>query len=367
MTKNIGRRGLAAVLGAAIALALPVSAQAQGDHAKTQAVLNAYQAESGPGAAVYGGDSAGSWQLTAGTGNTTAKKPIQPTEHFRIASQTKTFAAAVVLQLVDEGKVALDAPIEQYLPGVVTGNGYDGTKISVRQLLQHTSGIPTNRTPKPKANPDGTYSLDAVVRDGLSLPPVSAPGAEWHYSNTNYEILGMLIEKYTGTPVAQAITTRIIQPLGLTQTTFPAAGDRSVPNPAVRGYNGGRIGPVFYWFDVTTGVEPSLYSSSGAMISTQQDLAAFDHALLGGKVVSPAALAEMQKTFPVGQGAGYGLGLSRVDLSCGGSAWGHSGSTPGYVSMTVVTGDGRHASLVTNAQIESPKLVSVLDSALCDK
>jgi D-alanyl-D-alanine carboxypeptidase len=204
-TKKNGKWRLAAVLGAAVAtaLVLPVSAQAAqaqsaDGHAVTQAALNAFQAQAGPGAGVYAGDSTGSWDLTAGTGTAGVSLPIQSTDHFRIGSQTKTFTAAVVLQLVDEGKVSLDAPIEGYLPGVVDGNGYDGSTITVRELLQHTSGIPTNNSPNPQANPDGSYTLAALARDGLSHAPASAPGIAWAYSNTNYEILGMLIEQVTG-------------------------------------------------------------------------------------------------------------------------------------------------------------------------
>ncbi|MFF4608032.1 serine hydrolase domain-containing protein [Streptomyces sp. NPDC001339] len=372
MRQQIRVRRPAALCGTAIAAVLALSVPAQAapadDHAATQKALNAFQAQTGPGAGVYAGDHTGSWHLSAGTGTVNTQQPIQPTQHFRAASQTKTFTAAVVLQLVDEGKVSLDTPIERYLPGVVDGNGYDGNKITVRQLLQHTSGIPTNNTPQPKPSPDGTYTLAALVRDGLRLPPASAPGTAWHYSNTNYQIAGMLIEKVTGLPVGEVITRRIIEPLGLRETTLPKAGDRSLPAPYVHGYKGGRLGPVFLWVDATKDLEPSLFNSAGAMISTQQDLTTFDQALLGGKVVSPAGLAQMRKTVPVGGGGdGYGLGLSSHNLPCGGTAWGHSGSAPGYISMTLVTPDGRHASVLTNAQIESPKMVDVLDSALCEQ
>ena len=130
----------------------------------------------------------------------------------------------MVPQLVDEGTVSLDAPIEHYLPGVLDGNGYNGNTITVRELLNHTSGIPTNNTTNPQANADGTFTLAALVTDGLSHPPASTPGTTFAYSNTNYMILGILIENATGTPVGQEITQRIIQPLRLTQTSFPQAG-----------------------------------------------------------------------------------------------------------------------------------------------
>ncbi|MFI6056117.1 serine hydrolase domain-containing protein [Streptomyces violascens] len=380
MAEKLSRNRFSGVLAVAVAavLALPSSAFAQspGDHSATQAALNAFQAKGGPGAGIYAGDGTSSWALSAGTGIINTNRPIQPTDHYRIGSQTKTFTASVVLQLVDEGKVSLDAPIEKYLPGVVDGNGYDGNTIMVRQLLQHTSGISVNGSPNPQANPDGTYTLAALVRDGLKHAPASAPGAAWLYSNTNYEILGMLIEQVTGMPVAQVITSRIIQPLGLTATTFPAAGDRSVPKPAVHGYRGVRVGPFFLWTDVWTSIEPSEDSTAGAMISTEQDLSAFYRALIGGKVVSAASLAEMEKSVSIGGSGsssdlGYGLGLIKYNLSCGGVAWGHDGEITGYYAETLVTEDGRYASVVTNnmAVLNSPltQMYKLLDTALCEK
>lgn len=370
---KLRRRIPAAALGMAVAtvLALPASARAQqaADHPATQAALNSYQAQAGPGAGIYAGDSTGSWNLSAGTAVVNTSKPLQPIFHFRVGSQTKTFTAAVVLQLVDEGKVSLDTAIERYLPGVVNGNGYDGNAITVRQLLQHTSGVAESRQPTSK-NPDGTFALSALVREGLSYPPASAPGAAFHYSNTNFQIAGMLIEKITGMPVARAITSRIIEPLGLTRTTFPAAGDRTLPIRFVPGYVGSRIGPFFFWTDNTSEVEPSAYSSAGALVSTQQDLAAFYRALIGGKVVSAASLAEMQKTMPIGQGVGYGLGLQSFPLRCGGTTWGHAGDVPGYSSLTTATADGRHAALMTNTMRrdgdDGMKQLDVINSALCD-
>lgn len=379
MARNIRRRRLAAVAGAVVAAVLALSSPAQaaagqarpaaGDHSAAQAALNAFQAETGPGAGLYAGDGNGSWNLSVGTGLANANRPIQSTDHFRIGSQTKTFTAAVVLQLVDEGKVALDAPIERYLPGVVAGNGYDGNAITVRHLLQHTSGIPDNV-------PSGwaTYTLAELVRQGLTRSPVGAPGASLTYSNVNYQILGMLIERITKAQVGEAITIRILGPLGLDRTFFPPAGVRTLPDPYVRGYRVLRIGPTVFWTDATSNVEPSLFSSAGAMVSTEQDLTTFFQALTGGKVLSPASLAEMKKMWDVGQGpgTGMGLGLEAGPLSCGGLAWGHNGIVDGYMSLTLVTADGRHASVMTNSGAflsQAPaikKMYKVADAALCE-
>ncbi|WP_331769181.1 beta-lactamase family protein (plasmid) [Embleya sp. NBC_00888] len=341
-----------------------------GDHADTQAVLDSYQAIAGPGAAVHAGNRAGSWDLYSGTADTGARRPIGSDDQFRIASQTKTFTAVVVLQLVDEGRVELDAPIERYLPGVVAGNGYDGTTISVRQILQHTSGI-TNAFGTPRANPDGTYDLREVIRAALTNPPQFAPGTGWGYSNINFLVAGLLIEQITGIPAGDAITTRIIGPLGLTRTAYPHAGDRRLDAPYLPGYVGGRAGPFFLWINATFSVELTKYATAGAMASTEQNLATFEQALADGRLVSPAMLTQMRTTVPMpGFPAvmSYGLGLFRLDLSCGGQAWGHFGDlTTGHSSGTFATDDGRHAALVTNAYVAGgkPKAAQVLDSALC--
>ncbi|MFF3320103.1 serine hydrolase domain-containing protein [Streptomyces sp. NPDC003035] len=369
------RKRLTAAIGAAAAAIVTLTtttahAASTDDHPATRTALNTFQSAAGPGAAVHAGDSTGSWTLSAGTGTINTTKPIRADEHYRIGSQTKTFTAATVLQLVDEGRVALDTDIGTYLPGTVNGNGYDGTRITVRHLLQHTSGIAAYDplASVALAEPDGTYTMATLVKEGLKRAPVSAPGAGFTYSNTNYLILGMLIEKVTGLPVHEAVTRRIIEPLGLTRTVFPAPGDRALPAPAVPGYHGARIGSFYFWSPVLS-YDPSVFSAAGAMISTMQDLSAFYAALTAGKVVSPAALAEMEKARDIG-GGGYGLGIVKVDLSCGGEAWGHNGAVPGYFSHTMVTKDGRHAAVMTNAYLASnpsgQKLTTLLDTALCE-
>lgn len=146
MTTRNGTK-MASVIGAVCATVLTLSssgahaATTESDHSDTLAALKAFQAAAGPGAAVHAGNGSGSWTLSAGTGTINANRPIKADEYIRIGSQTKTFTAVVVLQLAEEGRASLDAPIDDYLPGVVTGNGYDGTRITVRHLLQHTGGL----------------------------------------------------------------------------------------------------------------------------------------------------------------------------------------------------------------------------------
>lgn len=365
------RRRRAAVLGTALALftgsmaAMPLSAQAA--HETTQAALSAWQAHSGgPGASVTGGDDRTRWTLHSGVRNIYETVPIGADDHYRIGSQTKTYTAAVVLQLVDEGRVRLDAPVEQYLPGVLT-SPYDGNVITVRQLLQHRSGIPEYMNNNPRAQLDGTYLMPDLVRAGVSQSPWFAPGTSIRYSNTNYILLGMLIESVTGQSIGTAITNRIITPLGLTETRYPAPGDRSIGAPAAHGYAYGTVPPIVVWIDISNLFEPSQGGPAGAIVSTLNDSITFYRALFAGRVVSAAALAEM-RTASAGIKDGYGLGIYRLNLSCG-TAWGHNGATPGYFAETLVGDNGRHAAIVTNhvsSDASEPSGKTVLDKAICD-
>ncbi|QFZ19594.1 serine hydrolase domain-containing protein [Saccharothrix syringae] len=355
----------AVALAATLGLTPATATAAPQDHTATQALLDRFRSQAGPGAALHAGDRTGAWTLSSGTGAVNQNRPITAADHFRTGSQTKTFTAAVVLQLVDEGSVELDAPIGRYLPGVVTGN-YDGNAITVRQLLQHTSGL-VRDVRDAAANPDGSYSLAELVRSAMDEPAQFPPGTGQGYSNVAYLVLGLLVERVTGRQVGTAITERVITPLGLADTSFPAPRARTLADPYLPGYVGGRLGPFFFWLDQTTAVELSFWSSAGAMASTLEDTAAFYRALLDGEVVSAAALAEMRRTSP--RSENYGLALSRVPLSCGGVAWGHNGIlATGHNSMTLVTDDGRFASLVTNTNLvnATPSAVDVLDSALCE-
>ncbi|QQQ79624.1 serine hydrolase [Saccharothrix sp. 6-C] len=234
------------VLAVTVAVTTPaVAVAAPADHPATRAVLDRYQAQAGPGAAVHAGDETGSWTLSSGTAKIGQNRPVTSTEHFRIGSQT---------------------------------------------------------------------------------------------------------------------------PLGLAHTSFPARGTRAPADPYLPGYVGGRVGPFFFWTEGTTNTELTFWSTAGAMASTLEDLAAFYGALLDGRVVSAAALAEMRRT--TAPDHSYGLALSRVDLTCGGEAWGHDGALPnGHCSITLTTDDGRFASLVTNGNVVGSRLVSieVLDTALCEE
>ncbi|MFC8172300.1 serine hydrolase domain-containing protein [Streptomyces sp. NPDC057325] len=362
------------VLGVAAALAaLPSAAHAApaADHTASAAALRTFDLAGGPGAGLHAGDGSASWSLSSGTATLNAQDTPGPDERFRIGSQSKTFTAATVLALVDESRLELDDPIENHLPGVVSVNGYDGTLITVRHLLRHFSGIPqANTVNAPAQQPGGGYSLASLVQYGLDgAPPAAEPGARFLYSNTTYEILGMLIERLTGQRVEEAVMRRVVQPLRLTNTSFPAPGDRTLPGPRINGYAGVR----FIGTEVTGTHEPSRFYASGAMISTLRDVAAFYRALVGGRVVSAESTAEMKRGVPTqpGSPSSAGLGLVESPLPRGGTFWTYNGGVPGYFTLTGVTEDGRYASTVTNAQMGlSDQPISqgygVLRAALCE-
>ncbi|RJO78048.1 class A beta-lactamase-related serine hydrolase [Nocardia panacis] len=278
---------------------------------------------------------------------------------IRIGSNTKTFVATVVLQLSTEGRVNLDAPIEQYLPGLIQGNGNDGNRITVRQLLQHTSGLPDylgtadpaahNRpeqvNPLADASRRRHYEPADLVRVAMTMPPRFEPGARSVYTNTNYIVLGMLIERVTGQTAAAAIEGRINEPLGLRNTYFPAAGEIGIRDPHPIGYQ--RIDGKTIDF---TDLDPSWGGTAGAMISTGAELNRFFSALLSGKLLAADQLAQMQRTMPFdrSQTDGYGLGLIHHPSSCGKESWGHGGSIPGFQTANGRRSDGTALTFIVN-------------------
>ena len=270
--------------------------------------------------------------MSAGFADPATEAPFGPDTRVRIASITKTFVAAAVLQLVGEGVVDLDTPVETYLPGLLHGASIDGNAITVRHLLRHQSGLPEyfDDTTEP---PDRPVSAREYVAQALAKPGVPPGGPVPVYTNTNYFVAGLLLEAVTGRPAADEITRRIIVPLGLTHTYFPHPGDTGLSAPMAHGYetvDGRRT-------DVTA-AEPSGYYMAGALVSTGEDTTEFIAALLDGRVVGPAELEQMMDTvaWPLhGPQFRYGLGLVSIDLVCGIRVWGHGGDLPGYHSIAV--------------------------------
>lgn len=304
----------------------------------------------------------------AGVGDLATGSKVPRDGQVRIGSNTKVFTAVVMLQLVGEGKIRLDAKVDTYLPGLVRGEGIDGRHITVRQLLQQTSGLP-NYT-KYLGDDVRTYDPHELLDLALRHPADFSPGAKWEYSNTNYVLAGLIIQKVTGRPLAQEMDQRVIKRIGLRHTYFPAPGDATIREPHPKGYYQDSAGAPLR--DVTE-TDPSWGWAAGQLISTNSDLNRFFTALLTGRLLPAAQLAQMRTTVPAGPpfaaGSRYGLGLVSTPLSCGGVSWGHGGSFPGYETRGGVTEDGRAANVAVTIQptdeAAMKRVERIVDTALC--
>jgi D-alanyl-D-alanine carboxypeptidase len=305
---------------------------------------------------------------TAGVGDLATGSKVPGDGQVRIGSNTKTFTAVVALQLVGEGKIGLDEPVDTYLPGLVRGEGIDGRHITVRQLLQHTSGLPEYVSHIEESTLQHRYFEPRDLLDiALQHKADFAPGAKFEYSSTNYVLVGLIIQKVTGRPLAEEIEQRVIQRIGLRHTYFPASGDRTIREPHPKGYHRESTGGPLR--DITE-LDPSAGWAAGQMISTDSDLNQFFTALLAGRLLPAAQLAQMRTTVPIGDsGAGYGLGLISRPLSCGGVYWGHGGDIPGYETRGGATDDGRAANIAVTSiptdEAATKHLESIVDTALC--
>lgn len=200
---------------------------------------------------------------------------------------------------------------------------------------------------------------------------VSAPGTKWNYSNTNYILAGLLVQKVTGRPIGEEVTKRVINRIGLRHTYWPAVGDQAIRERHPKGYWLTEPGKPLV--DVTE-QEPSASWAAGALISTPSDLNSFFGALIDGKLLKPAQLKQMLTTVdapdagPRGA-ARYGLGIQTFKLSCGGFAWGHGGDAPGYQTRNAVRADGRQATVAVTTLpttlAAATAVENLVDAALC--
>lgn len=299
-------------------------------------------------------DEQGEWAGSAGTAEPggVAKPPIDG--YVRIGSNTKTFTATLVLQLVAEGTVELDVPAAAYLPSL----GLD-ERITVRMLLQHTSGVfnfsgevladgtVVPGIPIPYgdsgaewvANRFRSYLPGELVRRALAEPARFAPGTGWSYSNTNYVLARLLVEAVTGRSYAEELQRRIQVPLGLSGTIAPDLSPE-IPEPYARaGYRYEEAGEP-KTIDVSRH-NPSWISGGGDLISTTRDLQVFIGALNRGELLPAGLLAEMRTPHPTGiPGMDYGLGVF-VLTTAGGTLISHNGATVGHAALMYSTLDGR--------------------------
>ncbi|MEU0629538.1 serine hydrolase domain-containing protein [Streptomyces sp. NPDC005989] len=290
-------------------------------------------------------DEQGEWVGSAG-----ARKLGQSAEpltngHFRIGSTTKNFVATSVLLLVAEGRIGLDTPADDYLPEF----GLD-RRITVRMLLQHTSGI-FNHTGE--LYEDGTivlgvpwqgkewvdnrfktYLPEELVRLSLSKPARFEPGTGWSYANTNYVLARLVIERVTGRSYAGELQRLILGPLGMTGTVAPGTSPE-IPEPHNHGYYRYEDAGQERTVDVTR-QNPSWVGAGGDMISTTRDLHTYFSALMSGKLLPAELLTEMRTPEAT---TGYGLGVFAQETE-GGTIFHHNGATMGSASLMYSTLDG---------------------------
>ncbi len=328
-----------------------------------QARLDVLTAQDGvPGAEAVIQDGHRTRVVRSGAGDVTTGKPFPRNGSFRAGSVTKSFVATVVLQLAGEGRVKLDAPVERYLPGLLPDR-----RITVRQLLQHTSGLYNYTDDLDLSDPEALRHRGAepaeLVAMALKHPALFPPGTSWSYSNTNYIVAGMIAEKVTGHVLGDLIAQRITRPLGLRDTYLPRRGDEKLPDPHAVGYTPDLVD--FSDFDAT------IAGAAGGLVSTPADLDRFYGALLGGRLLRPAELAEMRRTVPADlgvPGARYGLGIGSIPVSCG-EFWGHEGGIIGFTNLAGVGPDGRRVTVMLN-QNPTPAetnahMLAATDAAVC--
>ncbi|WP_437678392.1 serine hydrolase domain-containing protein [Sorangium sp. So ce131] len=324
--------------------------------AELQAALDAAVEEQGlPGAAAAVSLGACSWRGASGVADAEAKVPMRPDDLFRVGSITKTFMATLALMLRAEGRLSLDDDVSKYVEGVP-----DGEQISVRQILNHTSGI-YDFTQSDEfwsaalSDPKRAWTPRELIEVAASHPPYFEPGQGFAYSNTNYIIAGLILEAASGEPVGELLRARILEPAGLAHTYLDGA-EAALPG-LVRGYGVDRGKLV----DTTSAADPSAAGTAGALVSTADDLTRFYRGVLDGELLGPAELAEMTSWVDArpGEVTGYGLGLSRRESRLG-TQYGHDGGIWGFVSSSYYAVDS-DASITVLVNLEVGDARGIVD------
>lgn len=310
----------------------------------------------------------------AGVSDLATGAKLRPAAQFRIGSITKTFVATIVLQLVGEGRLRLDERVARRLPGLLK----NGEQITVRQLLNHTSGLP-DYTGDPELFAGIRQNRLWEPRELVALaerhPQLFPPGSAWAYSNTDYIVAGLLVEAVTGRSLARELDRRIFSPLHLEHTSFPT-GTAGLTGYYAHGYISTEANPTpdGQPLDVT-GFNPSHAGAAGAIVSNAADLSSFYGALMDGRLLPPPLLREMKKTVaedPTDPNSfQYGLGLERVNDACG-AHWGHRGAIFGYQSLAYWDASTGRTAVITRTMFPAPAaaepaFAAAIDLALCAK
>ncbi|MEW2425368.1 serine hydrolase domain-containing protein [Streptomyces nigra] len=372
-------RATAAAAALATLMAVPAHAAVPGARAEAPPapdatgvwnVLRAAQRQGAPGAIARLDDGDTVRWAAVGVADRGTGRALGNADRFRIGSVTKTFSAVVLLQLADEGKLSLDAPVNRYLPKLLPDD-----RITVRHVLSHrsglydyTNGMFAKTVPGFEAVRTKVFTYRQLVKRSLAKPRTTAPGGAYSYSNTNFVVAGLLIEKLTGHSVRTEYRDRIIGPLKLKDTFYVHPGTK-IPGRHTRGY----LTPDTAGAALVDSTEQTVSwaQSAGAVISTTKDLHLFLSALLGGRLTSRAGLTEMRRMVPAGTGQAYGLGLRRRDLSCGLSVYGHTGAVQGYYTVAFASKDGKRSltalANTSNNGTVLTTMLGALESAFCGK
>jgi len=345
------------------AAATTVPARSETQHAQLDRLARELVAAGAPGVIVRVDDGSGRpVEIAEQARWTRPDHVLRAGDEFREASNTKTMMATLVLQLVAEGRLALTDPVEKWLPGAVP----DGGAITLRMLLNHTSGL-FDYTEDPAILPSilgrdpRPWTSAELLAVGVRHDPLFAPGTEWSYSNTNYVAIGAVLERVTGMSLAELVRDRIARPLSLRHTYY--ATDSTWRGPHARGYEPDAAhmppsvpaefrdfaGPRHDGHVDVSDHNPAAGGAAGAMVSTARDWSRFYTALMSGKLLPAAQLAQLRATVPIFQdqpdGPGYGLGIQTGATACG-TIWGHDGGIPGYLSTNVTDSTGSRTATV---------------------
>lgn len=278
------------------------------------------------------------WNGTAGVADINTQAPVLAEHVFQAASVTKLFTATVVFQLIEEGQLDLDDTLGSYLPQLPHVPG----DMPVRLLLNHRSGIADFLATPGVANawfstPDAVWTGEQVLTTFMQDDPLFAPNTAFSYSNTNYVLLGMLVETITGHSFAEELQARILDPIGLENVHYPPA--LPISGQLIPGWTSWTT-PNTYDTDVTPVLRDcfaSMVSTAGAVVARPHDLARFTRAVMRGDLLHPSSLSTMRTctTVNFGDGAtGYGLGTMRYSYG-GRTYYGHSGDISGFTQMAV--------------------------------
>ena len=349
-----------------VALCLSPSATTRAAPSDLGPLLDAVVEHGSPGVLVLIDDGTSRFASARGLAVLDGATALRPGDRFRAGSITKTFVAVAALQLVAEQRLALDDTVDRWLPGLMPG----GRRITLRDLLAHTSGLADYADGaflrSTVARPHRHWSPRELVRVALRVGSVGRPGERFAYASTNYVVLGMVIERATGSTIARELRRKVIEPLGLNETSF-TPGSR-IPGPYAHGYAPSQHDGIVA--GLATARDRSRASASwawaaGAIVTTAPDLSRFVGAVLRGALFPRPLLALMRPA----HGARYGLGLASFDTPCG-TAVGHTGNLLGTVSAAWSTPDGRRRVIaMTNSYPLSPDadtaFRTLLETAFC--